>query len=329
MSGAPALVLIDLQKAIDDPSWGVRNHPHAEARGRRMLSLWRHLGWPLFHVRHDSREPQSTYRPGQPLHDFKDQTVPLAGETVLGKTTCNAFASTDLAERLRACGSSRVFVCGVITNNSVESTVRAGGDLGFSMYLVEDACFTFGKGRWTAQDVHEMSLSNLDGEYATITTSAQVVSGFLESVFANPAAERALRATALAKAADATESTLLAALLSGATRLFPAALPRTLGFAEGVCALVEQRGYTLRYLAAREATRAGLSAEELLEVAELGGPLGGHETEVFSDRAISFTLLRLRHFEEQAAQGGPAVPGFAAYRAAVEAHLNGAPSQQA
>jgi len=38
-----------------------------------------------------------------------------------------------------------------------------GGDLGFSMYLVEDACFTFGKGRWTAQDVHEMSLMNLEG----------------------------------------------------------------------------------------------------------------------------------------------------------------------
>jgi nicotinamidase-related amidase len=329
MSGAPALVLIDLQKAIDDPSWGVRNHPHAEACGRRMLTLWRHLGWPLFHVRHDSRDPQSTYRPGQPLHDFKDQTAPLAGETVLGKTTCNAFASTDLAERLRACGAPRVFVCGVITNNSVESTVRAGGDLGFSMYLVEDACFTFGKGRWTAQDVHEMSLSNLEVEYATITTSARVVSGYLESVFAAPAAEKALRAAALAKAANSTESTLLAVLLSGGSGLLPVTLPRELGFAEGVCALVEQRGDTLRYLAAREATRAGLSADELLEVAGMGGPMSDHEAEVFSDRAVSFTLLRLRHFEEQAAAGGGAVPGFAAYRAAVEAHLSGVPSQQA
>lgn len=329
MSGAPALVLIDLQKAIDDPRWGARNHPHAEARARRMLSLWRHLGWPLFHVRHDSQEPQSTYRPGQPLHVFKPETAPAAGETVLGKTTCNAFASTDLAERLRACEASRVFVCGVITNNSVESTVRAGGDLGFSMYLVEDACFTFGKGRWTAQDVHEMSLANLEGEYAAITTSARVVSGYLENVFAAPAAERALRAASLAKAANATESTMLAALLSGAGELLPAALPRALGFAEGVCSLVEQRGETLRYLAAREATRRGLAALEVLEVAQLGGPMSDHEAEVFSERAISFTLLRLRHFEEQAAKGGAPVPGFAAYRAAVEAHLNGAPSQQA
>jgi len=44
---------------------------------------------------------------------------------------------------------------------------------------VEDACFTFGKGRWTAQDVHEMSLMNLEGEYATIMTSARVMAEFL------------------------------------------------------------------------------------------------------------------------------------------------------
>ena len=179
MSGAPALVLIDLQKAIDDPSWGLRNNPDAEARAGRMLSLWRHWGWPVFHIRHDSREPDSKYRPGQPLHECKPETAPLPGETVLGKSTGNAFASTDLAERLRAAGAARVFVCGVITNNSVESTVRAGGDLGFNMYLVEDACFTFGKGRWTAADVHEMSLMNLEGEYATITTSERVAAEFL------------------------------------------------------------------------------------------------------------------------------------------------------
>ncbi|MBI2687746.1 MAG: cysteine hydrolase [Acidobacteria bacterium] len=175
MSGAPALVLIDLQRAIDDPSWGERNNPHAERRAAELLAHWRRMGWPLFHIRHDSREPNSTYRPGQPLHDFKPETAPLPGETVLGKSTCSAFAGTNLAERLRAIDSPRVYVCGVITNNSVESTVRAGGDLGFAIYLVEDACFTVGKGRWRAQEVHEMSLANLAGEYATITTAGRVL----------------------------------------------------------------------------------------------------------------------------------------------------------
>lgn len=329
MSGAAALVLIDLQRAIDDPSWGVRNHPHAESRGRRMLTLWRQVGWPLFHVRHDSREPNSTYRPGQPGHDFKPETAPLAGETVLGKTTCNAFASTDLAERLRACGAGRVFVCGVITNNSVESTVRAGGDLGFGMYLVEDACFTFGKGRWTAQDVHDMSLSNLEGEYATITTSARVVGGFLESQFAGPGMDVALRAAEAARKSNAGDSTVLAALLADVARRFAPGFVRELGFGENVCTLLEQRVQTLRYLAAREATRGTLSVEDLQWVGQSGGPMPEHEASVFEDRAVSFSLLKMRHLEEQARLSSAAAPGFAAYRTMLEAHLNGAPSQQA
>jgi len=324
MNGAPALIVIDLQKAIDDPSWGSRNNPFAEARVRRMLGLWRHLRWPLFHIRHDSREPASKYRPGQPLHDWKPEAEPLPGETVLGKTTCNAFASTDLAVRLNAAGATRVFVCGVITNNSVESTVRAGGDLGFSMYLVDDACFTFGKGRWTAQDIHDMSLMNLEGEYASITTSTRVVTGFLESFYAGPEAQPALRAADAARKSNAGDSTVLAALLSHLGGEFP----RMLGFSDHVSTLVERTGITLRYLAARESTRAGLTAEELAAVEQMGGPLSAVEAESFSDQSISFTLLRLRHLVEQTRQPGPPVPGFEAYRAAIEAHLSGAPSQQ-
>lgn len=67
-------------------------------------------------------------------------------------------------------------VAGVITNNSVEATVRMAGNLGFATWLVEDACFTFGRKDWTgtrrtAEDVHAMSLANLDGEYCTVITA--------------------------------------------------------------------------------------------------------------------------------------------------------------
>lgn len=325
MSGAAALVLIDLQKAIDDPSWGVRNHPHAEGRARRLLTLWRHLRWPLFHVRHDSRDPRSTYRPGQPGHDFKPETAPLDGEKVLAKNTCNAFASTELAGHLRAAGASRVFVCGVTTNNSVESTVRAGGDLGFSMYLAEDACFTFGKGKWAAQDVHDMSVANLEGEYATITTSARVVTGYLDGLFEMPQAQIGLRAANIAWRTSGGDVMVMAALLNAV----PGLPLRDLGFSESVCSLVEQRVTTLRYLAGRDATRQGLSAEDLELVVRHGGPLSDYQSEIFGDRAVSFTLLRLRQFEEQARLPGSATPSFADLRGIVEAHLNGTPSQQA
>ena len=63
-----ALILIDMQNAIDDPFWskeGPRNHPSAEDAALRLIAAWRAAAMPVYHVRHDSIEPQSTYRPGQ------------------------------------------------------------------------------------------------------------------------------------------------------------------------------------------------------------------------------------------------------------------------
>ena len=165
--------MIDLQQAIDHPDWGVRNNPDAEKRIARLLSHWRARGWPIIHIRHDSREPRSHYRPGQAGNVFKPETAPLPGETVIAKTTNSAFIGTDLEPRLRNARQSALVVTGVSTNNSVEATVRMAGNLGFDTWLAEDACFTFGRTDWrgtarTADEVHAMSLANLDGEYCTV-----------------------------------------------------------------------------------------------------------------------------------------------------------------
>jgi nicotinamidase-related amidase len=131
-------------------------------------------------VRHDSLEPASHYRPGQSSHDFKPEVAPLPGEPVIPKRTNNAFIGTGLEDRLRESGHTVLVVVGVITNNSIEATVRMAGNLGFETYLVEDGCFTFGRaawnGRmWSAEDVHAISLANLHGEYCTVVSADQLL----------------------------------------------------------------------------------------------------------------------------------------------------------
>ena len=175
-----ALILIDLQRAVDDPSWGPRNNPDAEQNVARLLAAWRRTARPIYHVRHDSTEPESTYRPGQAGHQFKPESQPLAHETVIPKRTNSAFIGTDLEARLRAAAHVQLFVVGVSTSNSVEATVRMAGNLGFQTWLIEDAAFTFDRKDWrerprTAQEVHDMSLANLSGEYCTIVTTADVL----------------------------------------------------------------------------------------------------------------------------------------------------------
>jgi nicotinamidase-related amidase len=175
-----ALIVIDVQKAIDHTSWGERNDPGAEENIAALLRAWRSTGRPIYHIRHDSTEPESHYRPGQPGHEFKAGAAPLPDELVIRKQTNSAFIGTDLERRLREANQNTLIVTGVITNNSVEATVRMAGNLGFDTFLVEDATFTFGPKDWngvqrSASDVHAMSLSNLDGEYCTGVRTADVL----------------------------------------------------------------------------------------------------------------------------------------------------------
>jgi nicotinamidase-related amidase len=175
-----ALIVIDLQKAIDHPSWGDRNNPEAERNVASLLHAWRSTGRPIYHIRHDSTEAASHYRPGQPGNDFKPEAQPAPGEVVIVKRTNSAFIGTDLESRLRRASHTFLVVAGVITNNSVEATVRMAGNLGFATFLVEDATFAFGRKDWngtwrTADEVHAMSLANLDGEYCSVVRSNEIL----------------------------------------------------------------------------------------------------------------------------------------------------------
>jgi nicotinamidase-related amidase len=175
-----ALLIIDVQKAIDHPSWGQRNNPDAERNIAALLAAWRASKRSIYHIRHDSTAPASHYRPGQPGHEFKPEAQPAPGEIVIGKRVNSAFIGTPLEEQLRAAGLMTLVVAGVITNNSVEATVRMAGNLGFRTVLAEDAVFTFGRRDWsghfrTAAEVHAMSLANLDGEYCSIYRTAEVL----------------------------------------------------------------------------------------------------------------------------------------------------------
>lgn len=179
-----ALLIIDVQKAIDAAYHtleGPRNNPDAEKHIARLLAAWRRDRRPVIHVRHDSTLPASAYRPGQDGNKFKDEVAPAEGETVIPKRTNSAFIGTGLERHLQELGSDTLIVTGVCTNNSVEATVRMAGNLGFKTYLVADACFTFARrdfdGRLrTAEEVHSMSLGNLDGEYCTVVDTAAVLS---------------------------------------------------------------------------------------------------------------------------------------------------------
>ena len=180
LSHQALLMIIDLQQAIDDPSWGKRNNPEAEENIYRLLKFWRSHKQPILHIKHMSTEPNSLYRPGQIGNNFKPVTRPKANEEIVEKNTNSAFIRTNLEQKLREQKITEIIMVGVITNNSVEATARMSANLGFRTVVVSDGTFTFGKhdyvGNWrTAEEVHNMSLANLSEEYAEIYSSSEVL----------------------------------------------------------------------------------------------------------------------------------------------------------
>ena len=178
LSGKSALIVIDMQVAIDDPRWGARNNPNAEQNVLDLLGVWRREARPVIHVRYESKEPGSSFR-GAGV-EFKACARPQVDEKVITKPGASAFVGTDLLGHLIREGIDTVVIVGVITNNSVEATARMSGELGFRTLVVSDATFTFGRTDYgghfrDAQLVHDLSLSNLQGQYAEIVSTADLL----------------------------------------------------------------------------------------------------------------------------------------------------------
>ena len=63
----PALIVVDVQQAFDDPSWGERRNPACEEQHHRAdRALAGANDWPLVFVRHDSTEARLGTAPGSP-----------------------------------------------------------------------------------------------------------------------------------------------------------------------------------------------------------------------------------------------------------------------
>ncbi|AEF56031.1 cysteine hydrolase family protein [Marinomonas posidonica] len=167
------LIIIDMQQGMSWPQAGERNNPDAEHNIAELLAHWRAVQAPVIHIRHLSTDPDSLFWPEQEGVLFQEAFEPLDGEKVFEKSVPDAFIHSNLADWLAEQQIDSLVIVGVSTNNSVESTVRSAGNLGFKAYVVESACFAFQKEDFfglvrSADDVHAMSLANLHGEYATV-----------------------------------------------------------------------------------------------------------------------------------------------------------------
>lgn len=177
-----ALVVVDVQRAFDDLAYwsptGRRDNPGCEANVAALLAAWR---GPVVLVRHDSTEDGSPLAPEHPGNAFKD-VVTGEPDLLVSKRTNSAFyGEPDLHAWLQERGIGSIALCGIQTNHCVETTARMGGNLGYDVQFVIDACHTFDRRSpdgeiVAAEELSRATATSLHGEFATVVRTADVLS---------------------------------------------------------------------------------------------------------------------------------------------------------
>ncbi len=174
-----ALIIIDMQTEIQRRLDSGRDHVNTQAATqiKALATAFRQQNLPVIHIRHCRTDPSSPFHPDAEGYQPMPCSLAQEGEPVLVKTTSSAFASTDLGLYLRDRKIDELVVTGAVAGFCVNSTVRAGADLGFKMLVVRDAVIGFDlpEDGLSAQVVFDVTMALLQSGFAHLTETDAIL----------------------------------------------------------------------------------------------------------------------------------------------------------
>jgi nicotinamidase-related amidase len=180
-----ALLVIDVQESFRArDSWSTVSAPDIADRIRPLVEAARTAGHHVVWVLHIEPGTGDVFDPELGHVRLIDGLKPLDDETVLHKTSHNAFTTTNLGQYLTAHGVTEVVVTGIRTEQCCETTARLASDLGYQVQFVLDATATMPLERWdgggvlTVDEVLQRTASALHGRFADVVTCEDVLTSW-------------------------------------------------------------------------------------------------------------------------------------------------------
>ena len=145
----------------------------------RLIEFAKEKQYIIFFIQHISLRGNTTFflpkSEGVELH----KAFNTEDGIIIQKHYPNSFRETTLLQELEDKGIQNLIVCGAMTHMCVDTTVRAGFDLGYNIELVDDACATkdlaFHDEMIQAKDVHTAFMASLDGVFCEVKNSGEIV----------------------------------------------------------------------------------------------------------------------------------------------------------
>jgi nicotinamidase-related amidase len=138
-----ALIVIDVQESFRArPLWETISNPKITDQVDRLVGLARSVGDTVVWVLHSEPGSGDVFDPALGHVRLMDELRRQDGEPLIHKTSHNAFTTTNLQQLLTERGVRELTVCGIRTEQCVETTARLASDLGYQVTFVSDATAT-------------------------------------------------------------------------------------------------------------------------------------------------------------------------------------------
>jgi nicotinamidase-related amidase len=195
-----ALFVIDVQESFRQREiWRAGSNPDLISNVNHLVENFRASGDLVIWVLHSEPGTGGVFDPANGHVRLLDGVIPRHDhEPLLIKTSHNVFTTTNAGQFLTERRIFDLTVCGIRTEQCVETTARVGGDLGYAVTFVTDATLTFPiPHRDAAGDSVDEILADprtlgveaivertervLDGRFATVRLTAEVTGAALVS----------------------------------------------------------------------------------------------------------------------------------------------------
>ncbi|WP_295687866.1 cysteine hydrolase family protein [uncultured Nevskia sp.] len=172
-----ALLVIDLQNEYQSGALPLDQLDRALNETKKLLSLARANGVPVFHFQHKTGPGAPIFDPTGPYFGLIDSVKPIAGEAVIEKNYPNCFTATGLDDQLKASGRTEVIIAGAMTHMCISATARSAFDHGYRATVVADACATRSLpgalgGSIPASQVHDTALAEIADGFNVVVKNA-------------------------------------------------------------------------------------------------------------------------------------------------------------
>ena len=175
-----ALIAIDIQN--DYFKGGKMALHHSEQmlnQSNKLIEYANIHAYPIYIIQHIAEESSSFFVPETKGVNLHPELNISHGTAVIQKHYPNSFRETTLRKELEKEGINELIICGAMTHMCIDTTVRAGADLGYMITLVIDACSTkdleFDGNTVAAEAVQTSYMAALDGTFCQVVDTATLM----------------------------------------------------------------------------------------------------------------------------------------------------------